>query len=371
MEPADTETRQDSPWLQAGRLGFRALYALTCLAGIAWLASNVREIGPDSQVVVYRLGAIERVQQSGLVVAWPSPFERIALLPSSDRVLQLRIESLQRKSAAPPPLVAKLDVEQTEDGFAGESGEDEVVHPAASRDSTAGSGYLLTGDGGVIQLDVTLFYKVSDPYDYALEQDHVVAALDRLATRSAVVLCAARDLDSILVARPELIDADSDAAERRERLRGELVESINRSLAALTSEGAGLGVEVTRVDIQSKLPDAAVDSFNAVLTAGQLAEQQVAAARNDAAKEMQTATQNANQILQAAQASADETTAKARSDTAAIASLARVEGGAGSSLPMRVYRERIPAILAHAAGVTLVDPAADSKLILQGVANDK
>ncbi len=79
----------------------------------------------------------------------------------------------------------------------------------------------------------------------------MLPALDRLVTRSAVALTAARDLDTILVARPELIGADNQAAERRERLRGDLVRGINQRLAELTATGQGLGIEVARVTFTS------------------------------------------------------------------------------------------------------------------------
>ena len=362
----------DSSWLQAGRLGFKALYILTCLAAVTWLVSNIREVGPENQAVVVRFGAMERVQKAGLLIAWPSPIEKVVLLPSSDRVLQMPVQSLIRSVAAEPQPAAKVEVDESEDAYDGSS--DEVVQPkdsnsARSGDSLAGSGYLLTGDSGAVQLYVTLSYRVSDPYDYMVEQEHVVAALDRLATRSAVVICAARDIDSILVARPELIAAGTDTAARREQLRGELVENLNRALAELKSSGAGLGVEVVRVDIQSKMPDAAVDAFNAVLTAGQQAEQAIAAAQNDAAKDQQAATQDANQTLQDAQATADERIAKAKSDTATIASLTLTEGAMDPGMPMRLYRERMSSILSHGATITVVNPADSSKLILQGSGN--
>ena len=117
----------------------------------------------------------------------------------------------------------------------------------------------------MVQLDVRVFYKVTEPYAFVLQGEHVLPALDRLVTRSAVTLTAARDLDTILVARPELIGADSQAAERRERLRGDLVQAINQRLADLTTTGQGLGIEVTRVDVQSSLPGPAVNAFNACL----------------------------------------------------------------------------------------------------------
>jgi regulator of protease activity HflC (stomatin/prohibitin superfamily) len=234
-------------------------------------------------------------------------------------------------------------------------------------DALAGSGYLLTGDAGVVQLDVTAYYKVTDPREFVLQGEHVLPALDRLVNRSAVSLTAARDLDTILVARPELVGSDSQSAERRERLRGDLVQGINTRLGELTATGVGLGVEVVRVDVQSSLPAAAVNAFNAVLTASQQADQAVANARTDAEKLNQTANQQADRTLQVAHAQASERLAKAQTDTAAVTGLAMsIQNKSDPGLLLRIYRERVPAILKQAGSVTTVDPRDDSRLIIQG-----
>ena len=337
-----TEREQGgSPWLQAGRLAFVALYGVTLLAALGWALSNVREVGPDSRAVVLRMGALNRIQNPGLLLAWPRPFEQVVMLPSAERVIERRVETLLRSTQAQK---ADLDV-------------------SLSNDATAGSGYLLTGDAGVVQLDVRVFYKVTDPYAFVLQGEHVLPALDRLVERSAVAVCAARDLDTILVARPELVGSDSHVAERRERLRGDLQQGINQNLAALAATGSGLGVQIERVDVQSSLPRDAVSAFNAVLTASQLAEQNVASAQNDAARQTQAATQSADRTLQVAHAQAGERLAKARTDTATIASLA---GSQDPGLLLRLYRERLPAILGKAGAVTTVDPRDAGRLILPG-----
>ncbi|MNF83939.1 Modulator of FtsH protease HflK [compost metagenome] len=236
-------------------------------------------------------------------------------------------------------------------------------------DALAGSGYLLTGDAGVVQLDVRVFYKVTEPYAFVLQGEHVLPALDRLVTRSAVALTAARDLDTILVARPELIGADSQAAERRERLRGDLVQGINQRLAELTATGQGLGIEVARVDVQSSLPSPAVNAFNAVLTASQQADKAVANARTEAEKLTQTANEQADRTLQVAHAQASERLAKASADTATVLSLAKAQQqGTDPQMLLRIYRERMPKILGQAGSVTTVDPKDDSRLIIQGPA---
>ena len=314
----------DSPWIQAGRLTFLALYAVTVLAALAWAFSNVRQIDPQNRAVVLHFGALDRIQNAGLLLAWPRPFEQVVLLPAADRVASLAT-----------PL----------------------------SDALAGSGYLLTGDAGVVQLDVRVFYKVTEPYAFVLQGDHVLPALDRLVTRSAVALTAARDLDTILVARPELIGADNQAAERRERLRGDLVQGINQRLVDLASTGLGLGIEVTRVDVQSSLPSPAVNAFNAVLTASQQADKAVANARTDAEKLTQGATQDADRLVQVAHAQASERLANAQAQTATVASLAQVKD---PGLLLRLYRERLPKILGQAGSVTTVDPKDDSRLIIQG-----
>jgi regulator of protease activity HflC (stomatin/prohibitin superfamily) len=325
-------------------LAFFALYAVTVLAALAWGFSNVRQIDPQSRAVVLHFGALDRIQNAGLLLAWPQPFEQVILLPAADRVIERRVENLLRSDeAVKADRVASFAVPLS--------------------DALAGSGYLLTGDAGVVQLDVRVFYKVSDPYDFVLQADHVLPALDRLVTRSAVALTAARDLDTILVARPELIGADNQAAERRERLRGDLVQGINKRLAELKASGQGIGIEVARVDVQSSLPDPAVSAFNAVLTASQQADKAVANARTDAEKLTQSANEQADRTLQVAHAQAGERLAKASADTATVSSLAR---STDPQLLLRLYRERMPKILGQAGSVTTVDPKDDSRLIIQG-----
>jgi len=332
--------------MQTGRLIFLALYALTLLAACGWLMSNVRQINPDSQAVVIRFGAMQRVEHAGLLWAWPRPFEQVVILPSPGRVIEHRVDALLRSAQA---RAIRYDI-------------------SMSGDALAGSGYLLTGDAGVAQLDIRVFYRITDPYAWVLERDHIEPALNRLVERAAVVVCASRDLDTILVARPELVSGDSGAAQRRERLRGDLQQTINRSLDALSLAGNGLGIEIERVDVQSSLPNEAVDAFNAVLSASQLAEQTIAMAQNDAARQTQAAAQNADRTLQVAYAGASERVARAQAATAQISSLAQAQrGGTDPGMLWRLYRARMAVIFAKAGSVIAINPGDDAHLILQGI----
>src|SRR5260370_17746419 len=104
-----------------------------------------------------------------------------------------------------------------------------------ARENTA---FLLTGDASVVHLQATLLYQIIDPAAYILAAEHVGPALQRLFVASAVSVCASRDLDTILVARPEL-DSGSNAAARagREQLRADLMNGINHRLDDLTALG--------------------------------------------------------------------------------------------------------------------------------------
>ncbi|CAN7559775.1 protease modulator HflK [Rhizobium rhizogenes] len=330
---------------QAVRLVSMLLSAVMVLAAAGWATSNIREIAPQNRAVVFRLGALNRVQESGLLWALPAPFEKVLLLPDAATVLERRIDGLLRSPAAQTG-GAEAEIES---------------------DTLAGSGYLLTADASVVQLDIRVFYRVTDPFAYALQQDHVLPALDRLVTRSAVMICASRDLDSILVARPELVSADSDVAERRERLRADLVNSINTSLSSLKAKGMGLGIEIDRADVQSALPATAVSAFDGVLTASQQAEQAIASAQNDAEKDRQAADQEADRIVQVAEAQSSERLAKARTDTATVTGFASAQGSdSDPGLLWRLYRDRVAKILSQAGSVVTVDPRDDARLILQG-----
>lgn len=338
----DTTAR---PHFQAAQIVASSLTVVMIVAALGWLTSNVREVPPEKQAVIFRFGAVERVQNAGLLLALPDPLDHVTLLPSPQTVIRRDVEALQRSAKA-----------QNFDRY-GEW----------SADADAGSGFLLTADASVVQLDVSVFYRISEPRDYVLQQDHIGEAVDRLVARNAVLICAQRDLDAILVARPELVSTDSDNAGQREQLKSDLLRGINHSLGELKARGAGLGILVDRVDIRSNLPKPTLDAFNAVLTASQDAEAAIAQAQNDAAKDNQAANQEADHVVQAAEAASSERLSRARTDTASIIGLAAaLKADSDPTLLVRLYHDRVAKIFAQAASVITVDPKDDARLILQG-----
>lgn len=338
-----TTTSARSPWGQSYRIAFFTLYGAAILAAGAWLFSSIHEIAPDSRAVVFHFGNPTRVENAGLLFAWPQPIDRVEQVPGAERVIERDVRALQRSVQLESVNSWELD-----------------------SDAGAGAGYLLTGDAGVVQLNVRVFYRVSDPIRYALQRPHIDPLLDRLTQRAAAVVCVGRDLDTILVARPEARQNDARAAEERIRLRSDFKQAMAHSLAQLAASGNDPGITIERVDIASSLPVNAVAAFDAVLTASQQAEQAIASARNDASLRMQKAQQQADRTLQQAQASGEEKVAKAHVDTQAIFALAqaRKEGMDGGML-QRIWREKITALMAKAGQVTTIAPGQDSQLILQ------
>lgn len=336
-----------TPWGQSYRIAFFSLYGATLLAALVWLFSSFHQISPDSQAVVFRFGKPLAVAPSGMLFAWPKPVDRIEIIPGADRILQHDVKPLQRSEQLKLLSGAQL-----------------------YSDAGTGAGYLLTGDAGVVQLNMQVFYRIDTPLRYVLQRPHIDALIDRLAQRAATLVCAGRDLDTVLVARPETLQNDSRAAQERAKLRSDLKQMIEHDLQRLKGTENDPGIRLERVDIASSLPDNAVAAFNAVLTASQQAEKSVAQAQNEATLRLQKSRQAADRILQQAQASRSEMRAKAEVATQSITKLAqaRAEGSEADMMP-RLWRERVATILSSAGQVIAVNPNDSSNLILTGPAS--
>ena len=135
--------------------------------------------------------------------------------------------------------------------------------------------------------------------------------------------CARRDLDTILVARPDRTGYSDAARAGRESLRADLMREVNRRLAELASQGAGLGINVSRVDLVPSIPAEAKEAFDSVLYALQTAETETAGARTDAETIAQKANQDRDRMLTDTQAMAEERLTQAKTRTAAISALAQ------------------------------------------------
>ena len=357
LPPAgDTQTQSapppappPGPIAQSVAIGFRAVYAAVALLGILWLAGNFREIAPDTQAVVLRFGRIVRTQQAGLLIAWPRPIEEVRLLPGPDRQLSQDVGTL-------PP--------ESEKAFA-------IVTSGANETLPKGIAAFLTGDGNIVLLNATLFYRINDAQAFALAESHVAAALDRVFRATTVRVSAGRALNDFLVVQSDAASGDKAGTEGITALRGEvrasLLASVNDRLRQLSADGAGLGIEVQRIDMTAWLPPDAKTAFDAVLTATQAADRGVAVAQTDAERRRQDADRERSALLRSAEATAKEMVAAANVDTAGILAIEREETPqTRDSLLLRAYRSRVADIMNRVGSVTVIDPQSGVRFVLPG-----
>ena len=342
MNPQDE--MPDGPVVQSVAIGFRVLYAAVAVLAAFWLGSNIRQVPPDAQAVVLCFGRIVAVQQSGLILAWPRPIADVVLLPSADRQVAQPI--------APAPISAGV-----EDFYTKASGESLPPNSSA----------FLTGDGGVVLLTATVSYRIVDAAAYYLASSHVAPAVQRLFQASAAALAAGRELDDFLVTRAAGGARAASVEASRQAIRGDMMAAMNARLAALARSGDPLGIEISRVDVQAALPPSAKMSFDSVLSAMQMAEQGIAAARTDAARTAQEGDRERDRLLSAASATAAEAVASAETKTATVTALhARMTADTRPGLLDQVYRDELALVVHKVGTITAVDPRGGPHLILPG-----
>jgi regulator of protease activity HflC (stomatin/prohibitin superfamily) len=344
MNNTQPDVESLGPWAHATAYLFRFLFVGTAVIACGWFLSNVYQVPPDSQALVMRFGAVARTHGPGLLIAWPRPIERVGLVPSAARQLELPIGRFNSPDAG----------NAATRGF------------FVSTDPRQNSGFLLTGDGGVVHLEARLFYQVTDPLAYMISSVHIEPALERLLIASAVSLVGSRDLDSVLVARPE-VASEAAVATRREHLRADLATAINQRLEELRRGGAGLGVAVSRVDLVPSIPAGAKDAFENVLVVTQQAEAEAAAARTEAELISQEANRNKDRMAASAIAAAEEFTTAAKTQTAPILALEQQSHGMSRSMLLtRAYYDRVGPLLRKARRVSVVDRTGAMRTIVPG-----
>jgi len=341
----DAALQDIGPLGQSVAIAFRFLFLAACLIAAGWLVSNVRQVSTDSQVVVTRFGEIARVQGAGLLLAWPRPIEQVTLLPATARQIEFRIARF---------VEGQSQGQTADEGF------------QLNTDPRLNSGFLLTGDSSVIHLEAQIFYQITDPVAYMIAADHVRPALQRLFIASAISVTAGRDLDSVLVARPEVASRAGEV-NRRERLRADLMNAVNRRLSQLASQGAGLGITVSRVDLVPSIPAGAKAAFDNVLTVSQEAETGIAGARTQAQATALDANRNKDNIFTSATAAADELVSQAQTQTAEIAAMGQQLHDMSRGMQFsRLYYDHVETLLKQAGRVQVIDSHGGLRTILPG-----
>jgi regulator of protease activity HflC (stomatin/prohibitin superfamily) len=287
----------------------KLLQAAFLVLAFFWLTQNIRPIPTGSQAIVSRFGAIVRVQQQGLLVAWPPPLERVVILPVGERQL-----------------------------LRNEPGDARQLQDVAT---------VLTDDGNLVRLDAHFAWSGAG-------DAQVAPALSAIFQASAVDVAAQRRLGDFL-----------PAGGRQGAAAREILDAVGANLAALDKAGAGLGIRMTRAEVAASLPPEVNGPVAAAAAQARAAEAALVAARGQAAHLLQQTDQDRARLFANAHAEAAERIASARSSTATLTALeARLNQGSRPALLADLYRERIAAILRQAGSVSTVDPKSVSKVVI-------
>lgn len=357
---------------QAVALSFKFLFLVVGILGLGWLVSNCRIVSPDDRAIVIRLGTVVREAGAGLLVAAPKPFETVMILPSADRQLAFEIQSYRVAGEPPPPSGPAADptaVPPAPEGPGSDAvlgprpGSDAVLAPQGTNESRINSdgldpvrdvGLIVTGDMSLVYYNATLFYRITDPQAFVMTGSHLAPALERVFQASAVSVTASRDIDTILVARPEGLGGDGPGP-NRESLRPDLVAAVNARLEQLAAAGASLGIVVNRVDLVPTVPAGAKAAFDFVLTAVQKAQRSANDARTVAQRTVQGSERTYDRMKSEAEARAQEAVARASAQTAPVYAITQGSGGRSGNAVDQVFRERIGSLLNAAGRVYTVD----------------
>ena len=358
---ARTHAEPDGVWAQSAKIAFRFLFGAVGLIALGWAVSNIRQVQPDHWAVVLRFGNIVRQHGAGLLIAWPRPIEEVLILPSADQQIEMRITRFdgdaEGSTDKKPPVTQAAEV--TQDAIAGF---------AMSDNPRLNTGFLLTGDSSVVHLQATLFYQISDPAAYVIAAEHVPPALERLFIASAVALCAGRDLDTILVARPELNpNGEGNFRASREQLRSDLMRAVNRRLEDLAEQGSGLGVTVAA---SISCPRFRAVRNRSSIVSSSLPRPPKRLSRTPApgrSWSRRQANQETDSIITEATAAAKERVADAVSHTATIDALAdQMPEVSRQTLFNRIYFARVGALLSRMGVVETFDGESANHIILPG-----
>ncbi len=210
--------------------GGRPLLLFGLAVIVLWLGSSFYRVQPDELGVVMRFGAYSYRTEPGLHWHLPWPIEHV-LLPAVTRINRTEIGY---RSGAPP--------------------DSEGGNAAGGRDVPSES-LMLTGDENIIDINLTVFWKISNPESYLFntrDPDNLVKAIAESSIRE-------------VIGRTPIQPALT-------QLRAQIETDVHTQTQQILDR-YGAGIEVTQVQLQRvDPPDAVIESFRDVQRANTDAE---------------------------------------------------------------------------------------------------
>ena len=291
----------------------RGLVFLLLLIVVVWFGSGFYRVQPDEQGVVLRFGAYSYWTPPGLHWHLPWPVESVEL-----------------------PTVTRIN--RTEIGYRSAPGAAiEAGHEVSGNDVLSES-LMLTGDENIIDVDVAVFWRISD----------AAAFLFNTADPETLVRGVAESSLREVIGRSPIQPALGP-------LRGQIESDVLKQTQEILDR-YGTGVEITQVQLQKVDPPAAViESFRDVQRANTDAERmrnEAESYRNDI---VPRARGNAARVVAEGQGAKAASVALANGQAQQFDSVLKAYQGAKDVTLRRMYLDTMEDVLAHAQPLVVDD----------------
>lgn len=285
-----------------GGIGGRGLGLLALLLVGAWGLSGIYRVQPDELGVVMRFGAYDRMTGPGLNYHLPWPVERV-MTPQVTRINRIDI------------------------GFRGDAEQIPGLRPVGGRDVLEES-LMLTGDENIVDIDVTVFWRIRDAADF----------LFNTRNPEATIKSATESMMREVIGRTPIQPAMNEA-------RAQIEQAVRQGAQAIMDQYQA-GVEITQVQLQkTDPPQAVIEAFNDVQRAGsdrERARNEAQSYRNDI---VPRARGEAQRLIQEASAYRESQVAKARGEAQRFESVLAAYKQAQDITLRRLYLETMEQIL--------------------------
>ena len=293
--------------------GGRGLALLGTGVVALWLLSGIYRVQPDELGVVMRFGAYSYRTDPGLHWHLPWPVEHV-LLPAVTRI------------------------NRTEIGYRSGAVQASVTSGARGGRDVPSESLMLTGDENIIDINLTVFWKISNAVDYLFntrDPDNLVKAVAESSMRE-------------VIGRTPIQPALT-------QLRAQIETDVHKQTQQILDK-YGAGIEVTQVQLQRvDPPDAVIESFRDVQRANTDAERmrnEAEAYRNDI---VPRARGDAAAIVFAGEGAKQATIAQATGQAQQFDAVLKAYQAAKNVTLQRMYLDTMQNILAHSQPLVVDD----------------
>jgi len=309
--------------LRAGLRMFRWVMLLLFL--LFWL-SGIQEVGPDQVGLLLRFGrlhggaAADQVHEPGLLLALPYPIDQVIQVPAKQEG-EVTIHEVWK------------DIEGA---------------PTADRIDPLLEGYCLTGDQNIVQAQIVVKYRISDPVAFRLRTADPPAILHDIVLASLTQIISGWTVNDVLrLQRTAMSGADT--------LEG--LAAFVRSRAQQRLDRLDCGMTISAMEFkQLQPPRHVIAAFRDVQSAQIDVETKKREAEGFAAREEPKAQAERNSLIQEAAAYQNTLKARATEELSVFEQLYTEYQKNPGLVRSRIYLETLEQVLASVGKVDLVAP---------------